>query len=67
MHQNEILHAPYHCYMKDHQLFLVTVKAGCINEDISGMITQNYIKIIFSLESFLITYRMLHDIFMTDS
>ena len=39
MHQNEILHAPYHCYMKDHQLFLVTVKAGCINEDISGMIT----------------------------
>ena len=40
MYQNEILQATSHCHLLlvDHQLFLVTAKAGCINEGISGMI-----------------------------
>ena len=39
------------CYLvlEGHQLFLVTVKAGCINDGISTKITLNCVKIAFSL------------------
>ena len=41
MYQNEILLATCDCYllMEDHQLFLITIKAGCINLGIAGKIT----------------------------
>ena len=41
MNQNEILQVTCHCYLllEDHQLFIVTVKAICINQGISGMMT----------------------------
>ena len=41
MYQNEILEETLHCHLllEDHQLFPVTVKAGCLDDHISSKIT----------------------------
>ena len=51
MYQNEILQETCVCQLlsEDHQLFLITFKAGCINQGISGKITKKFIRIAFSL------------------
>ena len=50
MYQNEILQETCHCYslLEDHQLFLVTVKAGSINDGIRGKTTRHLADIAFS-------------------
>ena len=42
MYQNEFLQATCYCHycMEDQQIFLVTVKAGCMNEGLAGMNTS---------------------------
>ena len=44
MYQNEILQETCYRYLlwEDHQLFLVTLKVGCINEDISDEIISTH-------------------------
>ena len=45
MYQYGILQATCHCYflLEDRQLFLVTVKAGCLNDIIAGKIAFSQI------------------------
>ena len=51
MYQNEILQETCDCQVlsEDHQLFLITFKAGCKSQGISGKITETFIRITFSL------------------
>ena len=51
MYQNEILQETCDCQVlsEDQKLLLITLKAGCKSQAISGEITKNFIRIAFSL------------------